>query len=49
MSIRNSESKEHNHVTSAAVFATARYSAYVDDLAIPLCFFEDQETGFWPK
>ena len=31
--------------SSAAVAATDRYSASVDDLATPVCFFEDHATG----
>lgn len=39
---------EHIHRTSDAVFATALYSASVEDLATLLCFLEDQDIGFRP-
>lgn len=40
------ESKEHSQATSEAVFATALYSAPVDERATPFCFLEDYETWF---
>lgn len=40
---------EQSHRTSAAVFATERYSASVDERAMPRCFFDDQEIGVLPR
>lgn len=45
----SSERMLHTQIISDAAFATARYSASVDDLATPFCFLEDQEMGCWPK
>lgn len=36
-------------MVSEATFASARYSTYVEDLAIALCFFELQEIGVDPR
>lgn len=33
------------HRISAEVFATALYSAFVDDLAMPFCFCDDHDIG----
>lgn len=49
ISIPSSVSREHNNRTSEAAFATALYSASVEDLATPLCFLDDQEIGFYPR
>lgn len=41
----SSVSKEHTQLSSEAVFATDRFSAYVDERATPLCFLEDHDIG----
>lgn len=46
---RNSLSKDRSQISSAVVFATALYSASVEDLATVGCFLADQEIKFVPK
>jgi len=47
--IPNSVSRLQIQRISDDVFATALYSASVDDLATPFCFFADQEIGLLLK